>query len=78
MITAEINQGSIDREKLVTKIVDQFAPIGRYDHVLDPLVRFNTYGAVRTAVLETTHRICGDYPQLSERIQTRFGMSGWE
>jgi hypothetical protein len=74
----DLQQGSILRESIVTKLVDQYAPVGRYDHALDGLVRFNTFGAVRGAVLATAHEIALAYPQLAERIHTRFGMSGWE
>ena len=54
---SQFEQGAILRERMVDKFVDHYAPVGRYEHSLDGLVRFNTFGAVRGAVLATAHEI---------------------
>lgn len=68
-----MNDGGALRETMVEAIVDRYAPLGNPD----PTIRFRTFGAVREAVLATAHELAQTYPQLSERIQARFGMSGW-
>jgi hypothetical protein len=67
-----MNDGAIFREALVEAIVDRYAPLS-----CDSEFRFRTFGAVREAVLAAAHEMAQTYPQLSERIQARFGMSGW-
>lgn len=76
-MTIELHQGAILREEMVEKYVNEYAPVGRYEHSLDGLVRFNTFGAVRCAILAAVHEIAMTYPQLEERIHAHFGMSGW-
>ena len=68
-----LHNGAILREAMVEEIVDRYAPLGNPD----THVRFATFGAVREGVLAAVREIALAYPQLSERIQARFGMTGW-
>jgi len=70
-IPQAVRDGAIHREALVRSIVDEFAPPGSH-------TRFHTYGAVRMAVLKTVLDLAGVYPQLSSRIQARFGTCNTE
>lgn len=65
-------EGAVLREALVERVADGLAPVEG-----DPVVRFAVFGGVRCGVLAAADEIARVYPQLSERIYIRFGMSGW-